>query len=111
MSIPLPPRYKFDRNQEKAEERWETLKRRLDHEAIRQNFLERLDDATTTPGHPLEELCQVLKDAPLVDAMERDGWLRYARQRDLNRLAYAVMACLADAQLQELQRVDDDHPF
>ena len=115
MSIPLPPRYAFDRNQEKAEERWLQVQRRLNPTSMRERWIELLDDATNRPDHPLAALLQVMADAPVCDSYDLDGWVQTMPLRAKQALADAVIRCLGESVLTEVARVlrdlDDDTPF
>jgi hypothetical protein len=111
----LPPRYEFDRNQEKAEERWQQVQRLLNPTAIRERWTELLDDATDHPDHPLAALLQVMADAPVCDSYDLDGWVQTMPSRAKLALADAVIRCLGESVLTEVARVlrdlDDDTPF
>jgi hypothetical protein len=115
MSIPLPPRYEFDRNQEKAEERWQQVQRLLNPTYIRERFVELVDDALDRPDHPLAALLQVMADAPVCDSYDLDGWIATMPLRAKQALADAVIKCLGESVLTEVARVlrdlDDDTPF
>jgi hypothetical protein len=104
----------FDRHQEKAEARWQHLQRHIDWDTVEERFLELVGDALTRRGHPLRQLIDVLKDAPVVDRYDVDGWCESARDRDQHALATAIMRLLGEAQLAEVSRLlaqDDDVPF
>jgi hypothetical protein len=115
MGMNLPPRYEFDRNQEKAEERWQQVQRRLNPTSIRARFIELVDDATARHDHPLAVLLAVMADAPVCDPYDVDGWIATAPLRGKLALAEAVMRLLGESVLTEVARVlrdlDDDTPF
>jgi hypothetical protein len=115
MGMNLPPRYEFNRDQEKAEERWQQVQRQLNPTAIRERWIELLDDATDRHGHPLAALLQVMADAPVCDAYDLDGWVQTMPLRAKQALADSVIKCLGESVLTEVARVlrdlDDDTPF
>jgi hypothetical protein len=115
MGMNLPPRYEFDRNQEKAEARWEQVQRQMNPTSIRERWIELLDDATERHDHPLAALLQVMADAPVCDRYDLDGWVATMPTRAKLALAEAVMTLLGESVLTEVGRVvrdmDDTTPF
>jgi hypothetical protein len=107
--------WKFDRNQQKADERWQQVQRLLNPTAIWKRWIELLDDATERPDHPLAALLEVMRDAPVCDAYDLDGWIQTMPLRAKQALADAVIKCLGESVLTEVARVlrdlDDDTPF
>jgi hypothetical protein len=115
MGMNLPPRYEFNRDQEKAEERWQQVERQLNPTSIRERWIELLDDATDQRDHPLASLLEVMRDAPVCDSYDLDGWVQTMPTRAKLALADAVMKLLGESVLTEVSRVlrdmDDDTPF
>jgi hypothetical protein len=115
MGMNLPPRYEFNRDQEKAEARWQQVQRRLNPTYVRERFAALLDDATDRHDHPLAALLQAMADAPVCDSYDLDGWVQTMPTRAKLALAEAVMRCLGESVLHEVSRVlrdlDDDTPF
>jgi hypothetical protein len=113
--VDLPPHEAFDRNQEKAEERWQQVQRLLDPTAIRERWIESLDDATDRPKHPLAALLEVMRDAPVCDQYDLDGWVQSMPRRAKAALADSVVRLLGESVLHDVSRVlrelDDDTPF
>jgi hypothetical protein len=107
-----PP--EFDRHQDKAEARWQEVQRRMNWDTVEERFIELVGDALTRPRHPLRKLVETLKDAPVVDTYDVDGWCVSARLRDLEALGQSLMRLLGEAQLTEVSRLlaqDDDVAF
>jgi hypothetical protein len=115
MGMHVPPREAFDRRQEKAEERWQQVQRRLNPTAIRARWIELLDDATDRREHPLRALLEVMRDAPVCDSYDLDGWVQSMPLRAKTALADAVIRLLGESVLHDVGRVlrelDDDTPF
>jgi hypothetical protein len=113
--VDLPPHEAFDRNQEKAEERWQQVQRLMDPTSIRERWIELMDDATDRPDHPLHALLQVMADAPVCDNYDLDGWVQTMPLRAKAALAESVMRLLGASVLAEVGRVlrdlDDETPF
>ena len=111
----VPPFSAFDRNQEKAGERWQQGQRLLNPTAIRARWLEWLDDAMDRPDHPLASLLQVMVDAPVCDRDDLDGWVQTMPLRAKVALAEAVIRGLGESVLHDVSRVlrdlDDETPF
>jgi hypothetical protein len=115
MGMNLPPRYEFNRDQEKAEERWQRVQRLLNPTYIRERWIELIDDATERREHPLAALLQVMRDAPVCDRYDLDGWVQNMPLRAKQALADAMIKLLGESVLHEVSRVlrdlDDDTPF
>jgi hypothetical protein len=115
MGMNVPPRYEFDRNAEKAEARWALVQRQMNPTYIRERWIELLDDATDQRDHPLASLLAVMRDAPVCDSYDLDGWVATMPTRAKQALAEAVMKLLGESVLTEVGRVlrdlDDDTPF
>jgi hypothetical protein len=112
--VDLPPHEAFDRNQEKAEARWQQVQRLLNPTAIRARWLELLDDATDRRDHPLRALLEVMRDAPVCDRYDLDGWVQSMPLRAKTALAESVIRCLGESVLHDVSRVLrelDDTPF
>jgi hypothetical protein len=113
--VDIQPHEAFDRNQEKAEERWQQVQRLLDPTRIRARWLERMDDATDRRDHPLRALLQVMQDAPVCDSYDLDGWVQSMPLRAKAALADSVVRLLGESVLHDVSRVlrelDDDTPF
>jgi hypothetical protein len=104
----------FDRQQEKAEQQWERVAQRIDWIAVEHHFIEAVGEALRQHGHPLRKLVDTLKEMPVIDQYDVDGWCESARLRDLQALAKSIMRLLGEAQLVEVSRIvaqDDDRPF
>jgi hypothetical protein len=64
--------------------------------------------------HPLRKLVDMLKDVPVIDTYDLDGFCESARLRDLQALVKSIMRLLGEAQLAEVSRIvaqDDETPF
>jgi hypothetical protein len=113
--ISIPPQEAFDRNDEKAEARWQQVQRLLNPTAIRERWIELLDDATDRRDHPLRALLEVMRDAPVCDRDDLDGWVQTMPLRAKAALADAIIRLLGESVLTEVGRVvhdlDDDTPF
>jgi hypothetical protein len=99
LGLSLPTLPEFDRNEEKAEQRWQHVQRRIDWETVEERFVELVGDALTRRAHPLRTLVDTLKDAPVIDTFDVDGWVASARIRDLEALGKSMMRLLGEAQL------------
>jgi hypothetical protein len=104
----------FDRTQDKADAAWERVQPRIDWRMVEAHFVEAVGQALRQPYHPLRKLVDTLKDVPVIDQFDVDGWCESARLRDLAALGKSVMRLLGDAQLVDVSRLlaqDDDRPF
>jgi hypothetical protein len=106
--LPHPP--DRDRAAEMREARWEAAKQRLNWAVIAEEFLGQLKARLQCPHHPIAEVIADLKDAPLEDQFELDGWLQTIATYEKTRLGEAVLRLLGEAQLHILSQLDD-RPF
>jgi hypothetical protein len=99
-----------DRAADRREARWESLKARLDWDAIAEEFLGQLKVRLNCRHHPVALAFSDLEASPLEDVFELEGWLQYMPQREKVRLGEAVLRLLGEAQLHILSQLDD-RPF
>ena len=90
--------------------RWEALKQRLNWAVIADEFVGQLKARLQCPHHPMAEIIADLKDSPLEDHFELDGWLQTFAACDKARQGEAVLRLLGEAQLHILSQLDD-RPF
>jgi hypothetical protein len=88
----------------------EALARELPWDQIIEDFLARVRAALQAPGHPLQDLQATLREAPLEDGYECDGWVKYSRMRQADRLGRAIMRLFGEAQLAATPQ-RQDRPF
>jgi hypothetical protein len=106
--LPYPP--DVDHAAEMRTAHWEALKQRLNWAVIADEFVGQLKARLQCRHHPLAAVIADLKDAPLEDHFELDGWLQSMAACDKARLGEAVLRLLGEAQLHLLQQLDD-RPF
>ena len=108
MNIPNPP--DIDHAAEMRAAHWEVCKQRLNWTVIADEFVGQLKARLSCRHHPLAEIVADLKDSPLEDSFELDGWLQAFAACDKARLGEAVLRLLGEAQLHVLSQLDD-RPF
>jgi hypothetical protein len=90
--------------------RWEACKQRLNWAVIADEFVGQLKARLQCRHHPLAAVVVDLKDSPLEDHFELDGWLQTFAACDKARLGEAVLRLLGEAQLHVLSQLDE-RPF
>jgi hypothetical protein len=105
---PQPP--DIDRAAEMRQARWDALKSRLDWDAIADEFIAQLKVRLNCRHHPVAELFDDLERAPLEDAFELEGFMRYLPTRTKVALGESLVRLLGEAQLHILSQLDE-RPF
>jgi hypothetical protein len=103
--IPYPEPY--DHQQALRDAHDEHVRKSLKPERLRTDILEQICLGMLTHGHIFNHLLQTMVDTPIVDAFDRDGYLKYCSSRDARKLGEALMRAAADACLQQVKEVDD----
>jgi hypothetical protein len=90
---------------------YEDLKRRLPWKGVKSAVLASLGDAFDDPAEPLGQVVSDLKDCPLSDAWDKDGWLKHLPTRTKIQLGEMLLEALAGCQLEIAKALDDTRPF
>jgi hypothetical protein len=99
-----------DRAADLRAQRWEALKSRLDWGLVADEFIAQLKVRLSCHHHPVAELFNDLERAPLEDAFELEGLIRYLPTRTKVALGESLVRLLGEAQLHILSQLDE-RPF